>query len=240
LGFKGFKGRLILETDKISVKADIRFSKISSDVIDRELKKKIVMRDEEGKLVKEVRVDDKGNDVSRLSKVYKNEDGKIIPKDKIRYFFVNDDGKEIEVSPFERTKEFVILQLLPISQVKEFLIEGVYEVWAEKDTEIASLYKLAKYLRDTQQVAVTKMSFGGFKEYYAIITPIFKEDKFVLIMNLTRMKVTFKHLMTPVEVTATTTIRRNTQKVKATLLDDFLLGKKEKKLEKELEEIINT
>lgn len=238
MGFKGFKGRIILESDSLSIKADIRFSKISSDMIDKELRKKIVMRDDKGLLVKEVRIDEKGNEIAKINKVYKNENGEIVPKDKIRYFFINDDGEEVEVSPFERTKEFIILQLLPIEQVKEFLIEGVYEIWAEKDTEIASLYKFAKYLRDTQQVAVTKMSFGGFKEYYALITPVFRDGKFVLIMSLTRMKVEFKHLMKPVEVAPT--IRRNTQKIKATLLDDFLLGKKEKKLEKELEEIINT
>lgn len=233
MGFKGYKATLYLNNGELKIKANVRYARISSAFIDKTIRKQLVMRDDKGYRVSEAWVDQNGNVITKRSKIYINERGERVPKDKIRYFLVQEDGTEVEVESFERTNELEIIDFVPADRINEFLIEGIYEIWAEKKSDIAELYQFAKFLRDRNLAGVTKISFGGFKEYYAIIYPLFRDGSFLLLMGLTRMKMTLSHWMPIVEKAEEE--RRTARKVKATLLDSFFGQKEEKREEKELE-----
>ncbi len=88
------------------------------------------------------------------------------------------------------------LKLLDTVAIDEFLVESQYEVWAKNDKDAPGLYRLAEYLRKNDKVIVSKHSFGrGFDENYALIYPIYCENRFVLVMALTKMRKDYKHLM---------------------------------------------
>jgi hypothetical protein len=109
---------------------------------------------------------------------------------------VVNNGKEKPVSPYSRTTEIKVVKEISASAIDDFLIEGYYELYHEKDEVISELYSEAEryILRDLMGVAV--FSWGnGFKQYYALLTPILRKDGFVWIMKLTRTKLVYQHLM---------------------------------------------
>jgi len=58
------------------------------------------------------------------------------------------------------------------------------------------LWNLANYLNENELMGIAKFSFGnGFTEYLALIYPVFKEGRFVLVMALSKAKIEYKHLM---------------------------------------------
>ena len=179
--FSGFKAKLQHSSESLNIDVDVRFSKVKATALD---KVKLVHR------VGEVTVYNKP--IPQYHWGWVDEQNKEYPKIQVKHYQVMPDGNEVEVSEFKRTKELKVVKLIPLSDLETFLTESEYEVWAEN---IAGLYRFAEHLAKTDQMAVTKMSFGGFKESYGLIYPIRKDGKFVLVMALTYQKKEFLHLM---------------------------------------------
>ena len=115
-----------------------------------------------------------------------------IPAADVEYFQVL-DGKEEPVEKFSRTKTLKILKVIPATKLDSYLIEDTYEIWSNS---IPALWRFAEWLDKHDKIAVSKFSFGnGFKESYALIYPHIEDGKFLLVMSLTRMNLTYKHLM---------------------------------------------
>jgi len=119
-----------------------------------------------------------------------NEDGKFVLAEDLKYYTCV-DGKEVEISPYGRTKSIEVMGLISKNDLNQFLPEAVYEVWSET----ADMWNLAKHLHDNQKVAVAKFSFGKFKESMALIYPVMNGGKYVLAMVLTTTKLTFERWM---------------------------------------------
>ena len=125
---------------------------------------------------------------------YQDAQGNEYPESEVKHYQILPDGREVEVKPFERTKTLKILKLIPATSLSEFLVESQYEVWADGNTP--ALLGFAEYLSKKDAMAVCKFSFGrGFKQYYGLIYPLFKDGKFLLIMALTQQRVEYRHWM---------------------------------------------
>lgn len=122
---------------------------------------------------------------------YVTDDGQEVPNEDVIYCQVI-DGEEREVQKFPKTKVWDITNLVPRDRLWNFLIESFYEIWSEKN----GLWLLAEYLQQQNKLAVCShiVLRKSFKEYYGLIFPVVKEDKYTLVLALTRMNLQFEHL----------------------------------------------
>ena len=182
--FAGFKIGLEANVEGLSVQTEVRYQKMDSKEVDLAIK--IVTRQKStGKLVK-------SGFIGQYHKGFMAEDGSEVPESDVQYFQVL-DGKEEPVEKFSRTKTLKILKTIPMSKLDTYLVEDTYEIWSEN---IPALWKFAEWLDKNDKVAVSKYSFGnGFKESYALIYPHIEDGKFLLVMALTRVNLSYKHIM---------------------------------------------
>lgn len=196
--FHGFKAKMIYErtgdkedgADPVHLETDVRFS--NSDLSD-ELPE-IIMRDGQGREV--VRVPDtqyhyvyvvKGTEPGNTS----NAPMEIVPESEIQHYQVVNNN-EIAVGKFERTKELVVNKFMPKIEMDMWQVDGTYEIWAD---HAHGLYEMAKDLEQRDEIGISKFSFGGFKESYALISSVREGDRFVITMSLTRKRKRFYHSM---------------------------------------------
>ena len=120
-----------------------------------------------------------------------DEEGNLRAKQEIQ-FYIELEGEKKFIKPFLRGKKLEINMTIPKENLEQFLTEKRYEVYSDKSD---MLWKLAQRLIEKKSIAITKMSFGGFKEYYALIRPVVKNKRFVMIMDLATQKVELENLM---------------------------------------------
>ena len=101
-------------------------------------------------------------------------------------------GKEVEVGKFERTKNIVVDRFMPKIEMDLWQVDSTYEVWAD---HTHGLYEIAKDLEARDEVGISKLSFGGFKESYALISSVREGDKFVITMSLSQKRKKYYHSM---------------------------------------------
>jgi len=204
-GFRGFKAKLLFEADDLNVEVEVRYAKISSAEIDESLQ--IVAKSRSlGKIVQY-------KSLVESRKAWVTEDGEEVPSSDVQYFQkVGDDL--IEVPPFDRTTVFEPERFIPSTRLDEYLIEKEYEVWGDNSS---TLLRVAEWLRDNDKIAVFRISFGGFKEYYALLYPVFQDENFVLVMALTRMNKVFKHLMSVAEARAKVPVEKPKRRIQSVL-----------------------
>lgn len=181
--FAGFKGLLVGDLEGLHLETEIRFGKLD---VPEEFQANVISRDTAGRLVKLTSLfEGKPVQTTKGYVTAETPDPEFVAKEDVRFFQLI-EGKEQEVVPFDRTKRFEIFKTVPASKVHEYVLESEYEVWAE---DASGLYRLAKILAEKEEAAVTKLSFGGFKESVAFLQPLFVNGtKFVFIMSLTRFK----------------------------------------------------
>jgi hypothetical protein len=188
-----FKFDLDFQIDNISVDTEIRISKLKATDLGKAIKTKSL----DGLPVR-LKTSINGELAEGFNRIYVDENNAEIQKGELRYFIDTENG-EIEVKPYDRTKKIEVLSCLPIQNREQFLIESVYEVYGDNKK---ALLKMAKWLSDNNQMAMAKFTFGnGFKEFIALIYPIFENDKFVLVMGLSRAKIEYNNLMDLVDLT---------------------------------------
>jgi len=183
----GFKADLKYSSKELNLQTPIRFGKISAN----EVQKKMVIRHYHQNI--------SGGEVFNKPSPYHwgwyKGDGTEVQANEVVHYqvFPGTDKEHVQVQPFTRTKVLEIKKLLPATALSEFLIESQYEVWAEDGSQLIGF---AEYLSKKDSMAVTKFSFGrGFKESYALLYPLFQNGKFLLVMALTRMKISYQHWM---------------------------------------------
>jgi hypothetical protein len=183
--FAGFIAELKYSDENLTINIPIRYAKMDSKEIDKALK--IIAKSKTtGKVVQY-------KTLGETRKAWVDDEGREYPKEDVEYYQELDNGELIPVREFERTKTIEVIKLIPLSKLDDYLIESEYEVWTDKN--IIGLLRFAKYLSEKDAMAVSKITFGGFKEYYALIYPIFRQEGFVLVMALTRMNKIYKHIM---------------------------------------------
>ena len=190
-----------LITPKINV--EVKYKKISANNI--VAKPEILRKTENGIKVESKRISDQGQIIQKLT--WANfADGEQIEKKDIHYFQILEDGKEIPVSPFNRTKEITIVKEINVANIEDFLIDSYYELYHVKDDEINELYREAERYFKEDIAGIALFSWGnGFQQYYALIKPIIRKNKFVWIMQLTQTKLEYHYLMAIPKEKLTTT-----------------------------------
>jgi hypothetical protein len=188
-----FKFELDFQIENISVDTEIKISKLKA----MDLQKAIITKSAEGKAVK-LRTSINGEIAEGFNRVYVDENNAEIQKGELRYF-INTENGEMEVKPYDRTKKIEVSGVVPIQNKEQFLIESFYEVYGDNKK---ALLKMAKWLGENNQMAMAKFTFGnGFKEFIALIYPIFQDDnKFVLVMALSRATIQYNNFMEVVDL----------------------------------------
>jgi len=123
--------------------------------------------------------------------------GNEVDKEKIDYFTVQPDGKEVQVKPFERTDMFDIPEenWVPYTSIEKFRIVNVYELYSDKEVVTQQLYEEAERRLKADQVGITTYSFGnGFVQYYAFLVPMLSDGKFVWLVKLSDTIDEYEHL----------------------------------------------
>jgi len=200
---------LRLVTSNIDV--EVRLKKVSAEGLVPQ--PTIVMRTEDGRLVEAKRVTPNGEVLETYHWRYFTEDGEEISPKEIHYFQVMDDGSEREVRPFDRTSIINVVKEVPRASVEGlFIIEGIYELFVRKgkktkedeyQRDLKLLYEEAERYYKNDLAGLAVFSWGrGFKQYYAIIHPVFRDNKFVWVMSLTRSKIVYQNMMEPPAVRA--------------------------------------
>lgn len=205
--FRGFKMDLEANLEGLSLQTEIRYAKMDSKEVDLAIK--IVSRSKStGKSVRY-------GFIGKYHKGYIAEDGTEVPESDVEFFQAMPDGSENPVEKFSRTKVLKVIKTVPMSKLDTFLVDDSYEIWADN---IPPLWRLAEWLDKNDMIAVSKFSFGnGFKESYALIYPHIEDGKFNLVMALTRVNLSYKHLMPIVTEDAT----QSKKKVASTLTLDI-------------------
>jgi len=130
---------------------------------------------------------------------YLADDGSLLEEEDIRYYAVQPDGSEMECSPYPRTQVIEISDenWVPSTSIEGFLITNVYEIWSEDKETARKLFEEAEKRLRADQVGIATFSFGGFKQYYVFLVPMFKEGKYVWLLKFTDQKLAFNHLQDP-------------------------------------------
>lgn len=181
--FRGFKANLVVETEEFSINVPIRYQKITSKSIDEAMNIKTMS--------KSLGVEVKRKLMGDYHYGYITEDGREVSAEDVIYVQMI-DGKEVEVQPYERTKDFRIEALIPRNKLWNFLIEDFYEVWSERE---GGLWRLADYLHKQNLIGVCKhlVLKKGFKDYYGLLIPIVRDGEYTFMLALTRMNLVFQH-----------------------------------------------
>jgi hypothetical protein len=124
--------------------------------------------------------------------------------DFIEYYYVDENGEEKVVRPFERTKVIDIPEenWVPSTIVDQFLITSIYELYTDNKADIAKLWEEAEKRLKEDVVGIATYSHGrGFIQYYAFLVPVVQSGKFVWLLKLTDTKVQLRYLQDiPAEV----------------------------------------
>ena len=184
--FAGFKARLVYDSGGVAVSTDIRYAKMER----KDLFPSIVMRHAKTGQEVEYRPDQH----YKYAYFIKGTDT-MVDKSEVKFYQVA-DGKEKEVEEFQRTHDLKVEKTIPRVDLDAFLPDSYYQLWSD---DPASLYKVANDLERNDKVGVTRVSFGGFKQYYGLIYPMQFGDEYGLTMMLTVGRKKFEHLM-PVKV----------------------------------------
>lgn len=195
-----------LETKSVNV--EVSYKKVSVNSLVP--KPTIIKRDSEGREITSKRkalvqtgVDEKGNPIYKEMGVFDRYEyvdcvddkpmGRITPQ----YFHVQEDGSEKEVRPFKRSSKIKVLMEIPATGLNDYLVTSVYELFNSKDEDVVSeLYEEAERYLKEDIMGVAQFSWGrGFVQYYALVFPVIREDRFVWVMALTQTKVIYQHMM---------------------------------------------
>jgi hypothetical protein len=194
------KTRLTLSHQGLAINADIRTKKLDPEQL--EAQPDIIRRDQQtGQLVIR-QIYDKATEEPLEEGYgfrYVNEDGDEVPKEDVEEFVI-EDGEERAFSKHEPTlggdRTVEAITWIPVAEIDEYLVDRVYELWGEDDTDVVQLHELAVHIRDFEEAPVIPvvLKSANYKDW-GIITPIFFEETFSLIIRVTSQKIEPDHRM---------------------------------------------
>jgi len=190
---------LELDCDGLSLSDNIRWIKVDSREVTEAIK--VIHRTEDGRTARERSICrnceyGKSWDVEKITKrVWVTEDGEIVDKKHIRHY-QELNGELIEVEEYKKTKVLKVAGFIDSDKLSNYLTESIYEVYAEKPSDIRRLYRIAEYLERERKIAIIEgIAFRGFKSWWGLLYPVINAGDFVLILALTRMNLVYRHLM---------------------------------------------
>lgn len=194
------KTRLKLKHQDLAINADVRSAKLDpEDVGDRP---EIVRRDEQtGSLVVRQVYDKASGEALEEGYGYRwvTEEGEEVPEEDVQLYAIEDD-EEVPFSKHEPTvggeRVLTAETWIPVATVDEYLVEHVYEVWGEEDVDVAQLFELAEHIRDFDEAPVVPWVLQpSIYRSWGIITPVFFDEEFALIVRVTDRKIEPEHRM---------------------------------------------
>ncbi len=202
------KTRLKLRHQDLSINTDIRTRKLDPEPLEEE--PEIVRRDRKsGDLVVRQLYDKATGDPLEEGYGYRwvTESGEEAASEDIGLYVVEDD-EEREFTKHEPTlgseRTLTAETWVPVATIDEYLVERVYECWGEDDIDVAQLYELATHIRDFDEAPVVPFVLQpAMYKKWGILTPVFYEDDFAMLIRVTAQKIEPDHRMaqlTPDEV----------------------------------------
>lgn len=188
------KSRLKLNHQNLAVNADIRTKKLDPESLEE--RPDTIRRDQKSGDPVVRQVYDKATE-EPLEEGYGyrwvTEDGEEVPSEDIQEFIIK-DGKEQAFSKHDPTlgadRTVEAITWIPVAEIDEYLVEKVYEIWGEEESDVVQLYDLAEHIRDFDEAPVIPVVFQpSYYKDWGIITPVFFEDDFSLIMRVTSKKI---------------------------------------------------
>jgi hypothetical protein len=135
-----------------------------------------------------------------------NEDGDVVPTDRLTYVQRKPDGSVEEVSKRETTvlkdEPLPVEKWIPVDDIGSFLIDSTYEVWGREAEDEAELQELAEYIDDTGEAPMFEWLLQpAFLKTWGILVPEFDEDRseFSLIVKVTQKTIEPDHPMPVLE-----------------------------------------
>ena len=211
--FSGFKLRIVCDLEGLRVNIPVRYVKTGSEEL-ADVRKIITRVESQSGNETDVRrsisavcpkckkalssryyCDDCGESVPAKSLHYSASDGGVFDKRVVkRYIEVDGELKEIKgTSGLEKTQVLQVDSFLPVGELESYLVESEYEMWADETRD--DLYAFANWLIRHDVIGLSRFSWGRDVEYRAILFPIIRKSTFVFIMQLTRTRKIFNHMM---------------------------------------------
>jgi hypothetical protein len=196
------KGNLRMNQGDLQMNANVRFKKLKSEHLS---KPEIIRRDKKtGEEVTRKTYDKASGEMLEEGYGYKwmtKESGEEVPKERIQYFQVMDDGEEKQIQKRESTigadKPVSPVKWISADEIQEYLVERVYEIWGENHDDELQLAEFANWYRDHGQAPVIPVVFRKkLYQDWGIITPYFDDNgDFSIIMRITKKKIQPQHEM---------------------------------------------
>jgi hypothetical protein len=211
--FSGFKLQIVCRLEALNVSIPVRYAKTGSEELS-DVRKIITRVESENRNETNVRrsisavcpkcqkvlssryfCDDCGVSISTKSLHYRGNDGDVFEKRAVkRYIELNGELKEIKgTSGLEKTEVLQVEKFLPVGELESYLIESEYEIWTDDAPD--DLCAFANWMMRHDVVGLSRFSWGRDVEYRAILFPIIRKSAFVLMMQLTRNRKIFNHMM---------------------------------------------
>jgi hypothetical protein len=194
------KSRLKFDHQGLTVNADVRTAKLTPEALAE--RPEIIRRDERsGDLAVRQIYDKATGDPLEESYGYRwiTEAGEEVPVEhRQRYVVEGDDERPF--SKHEPTvgadRTLTAETWIPVATIDEYLIEDIYEIWAEEYEDILELTRLAEHIREFDEAPVVPFLLqpSNYKRW-GIITPYFLKDRFALIIRVTDHKIEAEHTM---------------------------------------------
>lgn len=188
--------RIAIEVDALTVETSGKLVKTKAE------EPVVIIKDDDGKEVKSTYVGVDTMQPVKTTRVYPNENGKVVETP--RFFLLSEENTEEEIKEFDRSKELVISNIAPSIITDEFLIEHHYSLVPLANESPVGLYKICEYLLEHDLVGVSHYSWGGTKEYVVFLRPIIKNTsegtrEFAIEVLMTRATKQLEWIPVPVE-----------------------------------------
>lgn len=163
-----------------------------------------ILKDDEGK---EVSLADARHVLEKTSNLELDGKGEEVDKKKLQFYVLNADGSlGDEVMPYPPTERIELKEdasevteqgqayWIPSTIIEGFLIKEVYELPAADPRNDIKLFKDAEDAAKRDEIAILTYSNGGFTQYYAFLTPFFKDGKFEWQLKISDKQVEYRCL----------------------------------------------
>lgn len=131
-----------------------------------------------------------------------NEDGDVVPTERLTYVQRKPDGEVEEVSKRPTTvkkgEPVPVEQWVPREAVGSFLVDSTYELWGQAAEDEADLQQLARYIEDEGETPMLVWLLQpAFLKSWGILDPQFDEDeeRFSIVVKVTQKEIEPEHTM---------------------------------------------
>lgn len=184
------KHTLISDINGVPLRINVCLNKVKGTAV-IEMQER-VMKDSKGRLINRTRYVKATGELLPIGSTgdkYINDEGQDVASSDIHYF-VETKNETKEVTQFLHKKD-VIFDFEPAEMKDAFVVSKVFEVVPQNDKDRGEMWKLAKFLRDSKQIAVgVVIPKKGWDKYVIILVPYIDEEngQFSILAKFTQEK----------------------------------------------------